>query len=111
MTAFERYLTGRGWTVQREVKFCDLVAQRSHERLYVEAKGRTTAPGLDVDTMYGQILRRMPLAADDSASTFAVVVPTGPATRAALRVPERVRNVLRITVYIVDDSSGVTGPL
>jgi hypothetical protein len=28
--------------------------------LYAEAKGRTAAIGLDVDTLYGQLLRRMP---------------------------------------------------
>ena len=73
--AFERYLTATGWSVTREVDFCDVFAERGEERLYVEAKGRTTAPGLDVDTMYGQTLRRMPLDADDERVRFAVVVP------------------------------------
>jgi hypothetical protein len=34
-------------------------ARRGDERLYAEAKGRMAAIGLDVDTLYGQLLRRM----------------------------------------------------
>ncbi len=37
--AFERYLTATGWSVTREVDFCDVFAERGEERLYVEAKG------------------------------------------------------------------------
>ena len=46
-------------TVRREVNFVDVYAERGDERLYAEAKGPTTSPGLDVDTLYGQLLRRM----------------------------------------------------
>lgn len=108
VAAFERYLVDAGWSVSREVEFCDLVGQRGGERLYVEAKGRTEAIGTDVDTMYGQILRRMPLA-EDSAARFAVVVPTRAET-AALRVPARVRHLLGVEVFVVDDSGTVSGP-
>lgn len=52
--------------------------------IYAEAKGRTTAPGLDVDTGYGQLLRRMP-DEDQPATRYAIVVPTE-----ALRAAERV---------------------
>jgi len=45
--------------VAREVEFADVYAERGVERLYAEAKGRTAAIGLDVDTLYGQLLRRM----------------------------------------------------
>lgn len=103
IAAFERHLINDGWTVTREVEFCDLVAERDRRRLFVEAKGRTAAPGLDVDTMYGQILRRMPLDADDTSHHFAVVVPTGAAKKAELRVPARVRQLLRIAVYAIDE--------
>ena|SRR5438105_12109126 len=57
---FHKYLVAKGWAVSREVDFCDLVAEHDGERLFVEAKGRTAAIGTDVDTMYGQILRRIP---------------------------------------------------
>jgi len=59
--------------------------------------------------MYGQILRRMPLAAND-LYLVAVVVPTR-AVRGALDVPERVRQLLRISVYSVDENGSVEGPL
>lgn len=95
---FERHLIERGWTMTRELEFCDLVAEQAGQKLFVEAKGRTTSPGLDVDTTYGQILRRMPIGADDDSFQFAVVVPAGTAERAALRVSPRVRHLLRITV-------------
>ena len=57
--AFSRHLAEQGWAVSHQVEFCDLVAERQGERLFVEAKGRTAAIGTDVDTMYGQILRRI----------------------------------------------------
>lgn len=69
-------------------------------RLYAEAKGRTAAPGLDVDTMFGQLLRRMPTE-DDPAARYAVVVPTE-ALRAVQRIPARVLGLLRVDVYAVD---------
>src|SRR4051794_10558219 len=108
VAAFERHLRDAGWSVSREVAFCDLVAERDGERLFVEAKGRTEAIGTDVDTMYGQILRRMPLAEDPTAR-FAVVVPSR-AEAAALRVPSRVRALLSIEVFVVDDAGRVSAP-
>ncbi len=43
-----------GWDVAREVAFVDLVAEHPEgRRLYVDAKGHTMSPGLDVDTLYG----------------------------------------------------------
>ena len=57
--AFDSWLKRAGWTTRQQVDFCDIVADRGRERLYVEAKGKTMAPGLDVDTAYGQLLRRM----------------------------------------------------
>jgi hypothetical protein len=104
--AFASWLTAAGWSVRREVDFVDLVAERDGQRLYVEAKGPTAAIGTDVDTMYGQILRRMPIA-EDSAARFAVVVPTEART-ATLRVSARLRQLLRIDVYVVDEHGRVT---
>jgi hypothetical protein len=56
--------------------------------------------------MYGQILRRMPLA-DDPVGRFAVVVPEE-GLKAALRVPQRVRELLRIEVYTVNERGHVS---
>ena len=101
--AFAEWLSNAGWAVRREVDFVDLLAERDGERMYVEAKARTAAIGTDVDTMYGQILRRMPIA-DDAAARFAVVVP---AEARSAAVPARLRQMLRIDVYVVDERGTV----
>jgi hypothetical protein len=36
-----------------------VAATRAGRTLYVEAKGRTSDPGMDADRMYGQLLRRV----------------------------------------------------
>ena len=64
VAAFCEHLRAQGWTVTTEVAWCDVRAERDGALLYAEAKGRTSAPGLDVDTAYGQLLRRM-LAEDE----------------------------------------------
>lgn len=104
VVAFVTWLEADGWTVEREAAFCDVVARRGGETLYAEAKGRTAAIGLDVDTLYGQLLRRMPL--DVPGARFGVVVPSE-ARSAALRVPGSVRRLLGISVYVVDEAGGV----
>lgn len=91
--------------VEREVAFCDVRATRGTELMFAEAKGRTAAPGLDIDTLYGQLLRRVPADAVGEAQ-FAVVVPST-ALSAALRVPSSVREVLGIEIYTVDDLGSV----
>ena len=99
--AFYDWLVDGGWRVQREVDFVDLLADHPDgRRLYVEAKGKTSSPGLDVDTLYGQLLRRMRL--DEDHSRYAVVVPEG-VLGAVLRVPAEVRRRLRVDVYAVND--------
>jgi hypothetical protein len=102
--AYVTWLERSNWTVRREVDFADVYAERGEERLYAEAKGRTTSPGLDVDTLYGQLLRRMKDPAP--GARYAVVVPTA-ALNAALRVPPWVRDRLSVDVYEVDDHAGV----
>lgn len=102
---FCAWLEVEGWSVEREVEFCDVLARRGEERLYAEAKGRTAAIGLDIDTLYGQLLRRMPLA-EDPVARYAVVVPSE-GVMAARRVPRRVRETLRIELYMVDEGGAV----
>jgi hypothetical protein len=108
VVAFCDWLAAEGWSTQREVEFVDVLATRGDEVMYVEAKGRTTDPGLDIDTMYGQLLRRMP-GVEVGSVIFAVVVPDT-ALRAANRVPERVRQLLRIRVYGVTEDGSVVVP-
>jgi len=94
-----------GWTVTREIEFVDVVARKDGATIYAEAKGRTAAPGLDVDTMYGQLLRRM-RSEDEPNTRYAVVVPDT-ALPAAKRVPTWVRSRLRIDVYAVYEDGRV----
>lgn len=61
--------------------------------------------GLDVDTLYGQLLRRMPN--KDDETIYGVVVPAS-AALVALRVPKRVRTLLNSAVYFVSESGIVT---
>src|SRR5947199_1692818 len=85
---------------ETETEFVDVVARRGTETIYAEVKGRTNSrPGAGLDTLYGQLLRRMPAEeVGDPNTRFAVVIPTG-AEAAALRVPRRVRDILRSEVY------------
>lgn len=104
---FAAWLTGQGWSVRFEENWWDICADYGDQHMYVEAKGKTSSPGLDVDTAYGQLIRRMP-AEDDPSVSYALVVREEPkSVRAALRVPIRVRRVLRIRVFAVADTGHV----
>ena len=104
VAAFCDYLRAEGWEVEREVKFVDVLAKKPGLTLYAEAKGRTEAIGLDVDTLYGQLLRRVP--EDGMNSVLGVVVPETAVT-AALRVPQWIRDRLRVHVWAVSDDDHV----
>jgi hypothetical protein len=106
--AFRDWLEAQGWQTETEIEHIDVVARRGNETIYAEVKGRTKSPpGRGLDTLYGQLLRRMPAEeVGDPTTRFAVVVPTGAET-AALRVSRRVRDVLRIDVYAVNDDGEV----
>jgi hypothetical protein len=106
--AFCRWLEAQGWQTEVETAFVDVVARRGNETIYAEAKGRTRSrPGAGLDTLYGQLLRRMQAEeVGDLNTRFAVVVPTG-SEPAALRVSKRVRDLLRIDVYAVSDDGQV----
>ncbi|MEM5406203.1 hypothetical protein [Paraburkholderia unamae] len=104
--AFCAFLISEGWSVRTEANHVDVVATRNGHHLYAEAKGRTGKNGpLDVDTLYGQLLRRMP-DAEVGRARFAVVVPEE-MLRAAARVPSRVRALLNIEIYSVTDGNEV----
>lgn len=104
--AFCSWLEARGWSVEREQEFVDVVAIRGGRRILAEAKGRTASPGLDVDTLYGQLLRRVPGDAV-GRDVFAVVVPDV-AVRFAARVPAEVRAALNIHIYGVAEHGSVS---
>jgi hypothetical protein len=98
-------LEGQGWTVARNVAFIDVVAKRNDERLYAEAKGRTADMGTDLDTLYGQLLRRVPNEEVGKVRLGVVVPEEGRA--AALRVQPRVRQLLSIDVFVVDETGTI----
>ena len=95
---FAGWLSSQGWTVRTDTEFVDLVAEKEGRRLYAEVKGATTAPGLDVDTAIGQLVRRMPSEADQSVS-FALVVRDEPGSvEAAVRAPQRILDLLGLSL-------------
>lgn len=105
VSAFCRWLEAEGWRVEREVDFADVVAKRGSETLCVEAKGMTAATGLDTDTAYGQLLRR--ITDTDPDRRYGLVLPES-RVEAALRVSAHVRRLLRIEVYGVGEDGTVT---
>lgn len=103
--AFKNWLVANGWRlIDDSGSWADVIAERGDERLIGEVKGHTGgSTGLDVDTMFGQLLRRMTPAA---ATTWAVIVPTRSLT-AVLRVPIEIRRTLGIRVFEVRDNDEV----
>jgi hypothetical protein len=67
------------------VKHVDVFATRGTQRLYAQKRNRTASVGLEVDTLYGQLLHRMP-AEELGAAIFAGVAPDT-AVVAAERLP------------------------
>jgi hypothetical protein len=104
--AFCAFLQQRGWSTEREIGFIDIVAQKDGQQIFAEAKGRTAAVGLDVDTMFGQLLRRMPQERPKPGTRFAVVVPKEAAVGVE-RVPRWVREELGIDLYVVSNDGSV----
>lgn len=88
VTAFCDHLRAQGCAVTTEVAGCDVRAERDGSVIYAEAKGRTSAPGLDVDTMFDQLLRRMN-PDDDHLARYAVVDNLGPLISRGLQQPAR----------------------
>ena len=106
MAAFVGFLEADGWNVviaRPSRNEPDVIATRGERRLIAEAKGRTMAARTDIDTMYGQLLRRMD---GGDATEYAVVVPTL-FLPIALDVSKSTRNALRIRLFEVTDEGFV----
>ena len=78
------------------------VLPRGTQRLYAEANARTASVGLDVDTLYGQLLHRMSPEALGVAIFAGVVRDTTVA--AAERLPSRIRATLGIHLFGVAEN-------
>ena len=105
--AFQAWLESEGWTVEVERDHRDAIASKDGETLYCEAKGRTSEPGLDIHTAYGQIICRQGEAEDRTARYGLVVRDEPKSLRAALRAPARLRELLRTSIYAVSDDGTV----
>lgn len=99
--AFEGWLRSHGWKVLEErcAGDCfDIEAWHSDgARLLVEVQGDTATPAVDLDTLYGRLLRRMD---GVPSSRYAVVVPDYAVTEAQRVIPQ-VREALALEVYAV----------
>lgn len=104
---FAGWLSSQGWTVVTDTDVVDIVGEKDGHLLYVEVKGASSAPDLDVDTAIGQLVRRMPSEPDQSVS-FALVVRDEPrSVDAARRAPQRILDLLGMALYAVDENGGV----
>jgi hypothetical protein len=103
--AFVEYLIERGWEVTTDnVDHTDVVAHRGDDLLLAEVKGTTSSAGVDVDTAYGQLLRRM--REWPETVQYALVVPES-ARKSALRVSDKLRRLLGIELWVVDEVGNV----
>ena len=58
-SAFVEHLRERGWDVTTEnVDYTNVITNRGAGCVVAEVEGHTSSPGLDVDTMFGQLLRQ-----------------------------------------------------
>lgn len=102
---FVDYLAEHGWKVKTDKSdHADVVAWRGDEMLVAEVKGTTADVGTDLDTAYGQLLRRM----RDRPETarYALVLPHS-VLKSALRVSDEVRRRIGIDVWTVDEAGNV----
>ncbi|MFG6196888.1 hypothetical protein [Nonomuraea sp. JJY05] len=91
--AFRRWLTAQGWIVEPAGRgSADVVASRGTQQLIGEVKGHTGDPGTDLDTAYGQLLRRMSHGGPEIR--YALIVPIS-ICRHTERVPASIRQIMR----------------
>lgn len=102
--AFVAHLLERGWDPTIDgPDHVDVRARRGAERLVAEVKGDTGSPGTDVDTLTGQLLRRI----DPDTDERYVLVVTERLLAKVQRINDRVLARLGIEVAAVDDLGGV----
>jgi hypothetical protein len=102
-TALEEHFSRSGYRISRS-NSADLICERPGERWIIEAKGATSAVGLDFRTGLGQIV----VAMQDGASTYAIAIPDIPAfRRQAEKVTVQVRRALNLHVIYVDEAGRV----
>lgn len=100
---FAAWLESQGWMVDRSAFDADIVARRGETELRVEVKGDASDRGIDEDTSYGQLLRRM---VPNAQVQYALVGHSG-AMDLLERVPAFVRWRLGVGLYEVTDDGHV----
>jgi hypothetical protein len=104
--AFAGFLRADGWDVSLTNRdYVDLLATRGGEVIVAELKGHTSSPGLDVDTGYGQLLRRID--PQKAGVRYALVVPSSLRFHVT-RVDHAVRVRLGVEVFVVDEDGTVS---
>lgn len=104
--ALRAHFTEQGYFIE-QMDSVDLVCRHpeSGERWVIEAKGKTTQPGLDFRTALGQIVTAM----HDQTARYAVAIPAlQPYHRLCGGISAEVRDVLRLHWMIVAASGLVT---
>lgn len=103
--AFIAWLRAEGWEARagRAQDEADVVALRGGARLLAEVKGDTSSPGLDADTGWGQLLRRV----TGSLTDRYALVGTARCVAAFNRVPDQVRRALRVEAFEVGPDGSV----
>lgn len=105
LARFAAYLDREGWEVpltpRGDSPDVDARHRETGRRLVAEVKGHTAEPGLDTDTAYGQLLRRMGTE-PEPATRYALVMPESLRGKAE-RVPAHVRETLRVELWLVSD--------
>lgn len=105
LARFAAYLDQQGWKVpptpRGDYPDVDARHRETGARLVAEVKGQTSEPGLDTDTAYGQLLRRMDTE-PEPGTRYTLVLPEALRVKAE-RVPAHVREMLRVEVWLVPD--------
>jgi hypothetical protein len=103
--ALVRHFVERGFSVEMERHNPDVLAwQPGGERWHIEAKGLTTAVGLDFRTGIGQLVQGM----TERGPRYAIAVPDEPAFRSQCsRVTRWVRQDLNLWWLFVDSQGSI----
>lgn len=103
--AIEKFFANEGFQVVelRHADFCCL-NPATGQKWIVEAKGKTTAIGLDFRTGIGQLIQRM----EDETANYAIAVPSLPQFHTQIKnIPYRVRMLLNLHILLVAQDGNV----
>lgn len=103
--AIETYFTSKKYTIL-EGDYSDLVCinEQDNEKWAIEAKGKTSAIGLDFRTGLGQLIQRM----TQQETNYALAIPEiKQFIKQASIIPKWVRESLNIHLILVDEKENI----